>query len=175
MEPAGQHSGKHRPSGRLPAGGRDASELSPAVVAASRRHLTSRYATGLDGFLWDTDQIPLPDVPRSRPLSWRHKRGESGWAGILSLRWCSSRLCDGNWRRRRPSCMRQRVRPGSPARSWPLSLGRPPVSGYAPVSGKPRSLDPDPDGPWHMCPCARSRLNDRRSSCAGPGCAPGRG
>ena len=60
MEPAGQHSGKHRPSGRLPAGGRDASELSPAVVAASRRHLTSRYATGLDGFLWDTDQIPLP-------------------------------------------------------------------------------------------------------------------
>ena len=37
MEPAGQHSGKHRPSGRLPAGGRDASELSPAAVA---------YATG---------------------------------------------------------------------------------------------------------------------------------
>ena len=147
MEPAGQHSGKHRPSGRLPAGGRDASELSPAVVAASRRHLTSRYATGLDGFLWDTDQIPLPDVPRSRPLSWRHKRGEPGRAGILSLRWCSSRLCDGNWRRRRPSCMRQRVRPGSPARSWPLSLGRP-------LSlGMPRSLVSP--GLWVLIPMAR--------------------
>jgi hypothetical protein len=31
------------------------------VVTASRRHLTSRYVTGLDGFLWDTDRRPLPD------------------------------------------------------------------------------------------------------------------
>lgn len=56
-----QHSGKHRRSGRLPAGGRNARELSPAVVTASRRHLASRYATGLDSFLWDTDRVPLPD------------------------------------------------------------------------------------------------------------------
>jgi hypothetical protein len=33
----------------------------PDVVIASRRHLTSRYAQGLDRFLWDSDQALQPD------------------------------------------------------------------------------------------------------------------
>ena len=78
MESAGQHSGKHRPSGRLPAGGRNAHELSPAVVTASRRHLTSRYATGLDSFLWETDQILLTDRAAIQSVVRAARSGHTG-------------------------------------------------------------------------------------------------
>jgi hypothetical protein len=63
---------------RLPAGGRDASELSPAVVTASRRHLTSRYATGVDSFLWETDQIPLPDRAAIQAVVLAARAGRTG-------------------------------------------------------------------------------------------------
>jgi hypothetical protein len=33
----------------------------PDVVSASRRHLTARYAQGLDRYLWDSDQALQPD------------------------------------------------------------------------------------------------------------------
>jgi len=78
MGTTGQHRGQPPSRGRLPAGGSDASELSPAVVTASRRHLTSRYATGLDSFLWDTDQIPLPDRAAIQAVLLEARSGRTG-------------------------------------------------------------------------------------------------
>jgi hypothetical protein len=73
-----QHTGKPRPRERLPAGGRNAGEPSRAVVTASRRHLTSRYATGLDSFLWDTDQVPLTDRAAIRAVVLAARAGQAG-------------------------------------------------------------------------------------------------
>ena len=78
MGTIGQHRGQPLPRGRPPAGGRDASELSPAVVTASRRHLTSRYATGLDSFLWDTDRRPLPDRAAIHAVVLAARSGRTG-------------------------------------------------------------------------------------------------
>lgn len=73
-----QHSGKHRRSGRLPGGGGNAHEPSPAVVTASRGHLTSRYAAGLDGFLWETDRVPLPDRAAIQAVVLAARAGHTG-------------------------------------------------------------------------------------------------
>jgi hypothetical protein len=48
------------------------------VVTASRRHLTSRYATGLDSFLWDTDRVPLPDRAAIRAVVRAAQAGQAG-------------------------------------------------------------------------------------------------
>jgi hypothetical protein len=48
------------------------------VVTASRRHLTSRYATGLDSFLWDTDRVPLPDRTAIRAVVLAAQAGQAG-------------------------------------------------------------------------------------------------
>jgi hypothetical protein len=34
----------------------------PETVAAARRHLTERYAAGVDRLLWETGQRPMPDL-----------------------------------------------------------------------------------------------------------------
>jgi len=78
MATTGRHRGLPRPHGRLPAGGRDSPGLSPAVVTASRRHLTSRYATCLDSLLWDTDQVPLPDRAAIHAVVLAARAGRTG-------------------------------------------------------------------------------------------------
>ena len=37
------------------------------MVSASRRHLTERYATGVDRLLWDTEKRLIPD-PEGTPM-----------------------------------------------------------------------------------------------------------
>jgi len=34
----------------------------PETVAAARRHLTERFAAGVDRLLWETGQRPMPDL-----------------------------------------------------------------------------------------------------------------
>ena len=73
-----QHGGKHRRSGRIPAGAKNERELPPTAVTASRGHLTSRYATGLDSFLWETDRVPLPDRAVIQAVVLAARAGETG-------------------------------------------------------------------------------------------------
>ena len=73
----GHHPSGTRP-GRLPAGGTSAHELTPAVVTASRAHLTSRYATGLDSFLWETDRVPLTDRAAIQAVALAVRAGHTG-------------------------------------------------------------------------------------------------
>jgi hypothetical protein len=48
------------------------------MVPASRRHLTSRYTTGVDSFLWETDQIPLPDRAAIQAVVLAARAGRTG-------------------------------------------------------------------------------------------------
>jgi len=41
---------------------------SPEMVIASRRHLTERYAAGVDRLLWDTEKRLMPDVDAVRSV-----------------------------------------------------------------------------------------------------------
>lgn len=40
----------------------DAPAPAPEMVTAARRHLTTRYATGVDRLLWETEKHPMPDA-----------------------------------------------------------------------------------------------------------------
>jgi hypothetical protein len=48
------------------------------VVTASRRHLTSRYATGLDSFLWETGRRALPDRAAIQAVVLAARSGRTG-------------------------------------------------------------------------------------------------
>src|ERR1017187_387203 len=41
---------------------------SPDMVTASRRHLTERYASGVDRLLWDTEKRLVPDLDAIRSV-----------------------------------------------------------------------------------------------------------
>src|ERR1019366_498734 len=41
---------------------------SPDMVTASRRHLTERYAAGVDRLLWDTEKRIVPDLDAIRSV-----------------------------------------------------------------------------------------------------------
>jgi hypothetical protein len=41
---------------------------SPDIVTASRRHLTERYAAGVDRLLWDTEKRIVPDLDAIRSV-----------------------------------------------------------------------------------------------------------
>src|ERR1700733_8906653 len=41
---------------------------SPEMVTASRRHLTERYAAGVDRLLWDTEKRLVPDLDAIRSV-----------------------------------------------------------------------------------------------------------
>ena len=38
------------------------------MVAAARRHLTERHATGVDRLLWDAEKRPMPDQDAVGPI-----------------------------------------------------------------------------------------------------------
>jgi hypothetical protein len=42
--------------------GMDAPAPAPEMVTGARRHLTERYATGVDRLLWETEKHPMPDA-----------------------------------------------------------------------------------------------------------------
>ncbi|MBV9208422.1 MAG: hypothetical protein JO037_24125, partial [Actinobacteria bacterium] len=44
----------------------DAPAPSPEIVTASRRHLTERYASGVERLLWDTEKRFVPDLDAIR-------------------------------------------------------------------------------------------------------------
>ena len=41
----------------------------PEMVTASRRHLTERYASGVDRLLWDTEKRLIPDLDAIRSVT----------------------------------------------------------------------------------------------------------
>ena len=51
---------------------------SPDVVSAARAYLTPRYAVGLDDFLWDSEQRPLPDLAAIDAVIGASGRAEAG-------------------------------------------------------------------------------------------------
>jgi hypothetical protein len=54
---------------------------SPDVVSAARAYLTPRYAVGLDDFLWDSEQRPLPDLAAIDAVIGACTRVEAGAGG----------------------------------------------------------------------------------------------
>jgi len=55
---------------------------SPDMVTASRRHLTDRYACGVDRLLWDTEKRLMPDLDAIRLLT---RAADAGQAQALDV------------------------------------------------------------------------------------------
>src|SRR2546430_14215436 len=50
-------------------GGVEPPAPSPEMVGASRRHLTERYASGVDLLLWETEKRLIPDLDAIRSVT----------------------------------------------------------------------------------------------------------
>jgi len=55
---------------------------SPEIVSASRRHLTERYASGVDLLLWETEKRLIPDLDAIKSVA---KAAASGRAEGLDM------------------------------------------------------------------------------------------
>lgn len=58
----------------------DAPAPAPEMVTAARRHLSDRYAAGVDRLLWDNDKRPMPDLDAVTAVI-----GAAGHAEVLDI------------------------------------------------------------------------------------------
>ena len=63
-------------------GGVEPPAPSPEIVSASRRHLTERYASGVDLLLWETEKRLIPDLDAIKSVA---KAAASGRAEGLDM------------------------------------------------------------------------------------------
>jgi hypothetical protein len=56
------------------------------MVTASRRHLTERYASGVDRLLWDTEKRLVPDLDAIRSVIEGAASGEAEALDVIRYR-----------------------------------------------------------------------------------------